>query len=225
MNTGSDLPPFLLSKKVWAAAVAVVVVIVVWSTIVWVNKIDNKGYEKQRDVVTLYQGVKTTLSNCLDKSMQSAGIADRERNSLKDIMIGTAYARAGSGSDDTGDSMLDINAVREAYPNVTPDLYRQLMTTVNGCRDEVAGAQRDLQAYGGEFQKWTETGGPLEKQFRGRYPTSELTAVNGEGKTIFGIEALDFIVTPIILGSAEDASRTKEMPSQQLFPSGSPSNS
>lgn len=223
---GSTPSPFQKYKTLIIVGVVAAVVLVfglsIWG---WLNGIDNEANTRQRSLITLYQGVETKLSTCLDNSMQAAGIAKQERDSLKDMMIGTALARSKNGSSSEG-AVLNINAVNEALPqNVSNDLYKQLMTTVTGCRNEVAGAQQNLQAYGGEFDIWTQTGGVFEKMVRGKYPNEKLKAVNADGDTLTGRDALDFIVTPISTTDAKDAVTSKEMPSQQLFPSSSPTSS
>ena len=223
MNIGSDF-----KLKPWMIISAVLVGIVLVGLIMasWINSVKNEGFTLQRAVITKYQGVETELSTCLDNSMVAAGVAQKERDTLKDVLIGTASARYQDGSGkavDPANSQIAINVIVEAYPQITDELFRQLMTISTGCRNQVKGAQQDLQAYGGRFDTWTQTGPWYEKWLRNDYPDDRLKVTGTNGSQVTARDALDFIVTPISTGEAKDAVTSKNMPNQQLFPSASPS--
>lgn len=186
----------------------------------WMNGIQNDGITRQNEVVSVYNDMKIELSTCLDNSMQAAGIAQQERSTLQDILIGTASARYKDGTG-PANSQIAITAIQEAYPNVSDALFKQLMTIVVGCRNQVAGAQSKLQYIGNGFSTWTQTGGVFEKMVRAQFPDSRLKVIGIDGHAITGRDALEFITQPILTGDADQASKTHTMPAQTLFPSAS----
>lgn len=184
----------------------------------WVNGIQNDGITRQNEVVAVYNEMKIELSTCLDNSMQAAGIAQQERSTLQDVLVGTASARYQNGTG-PANSQIAITAIQEAYPNVSDALFKQLMTIVVGCRNQVAGAQDKLQYVGNGFSTWTQTGGVFEKMVRAQFPDSRLKVIGIDGRAITGRDALDFIIQPILTGDADQAGKTHTMPAQTLFPS------
>lgn len=209
------------------AGVVVLAVVVGLVFVGWVNGVKNEGISRQNDVITKYRGLETTLSTCLDNSMTAAGIAQQERNSLKDILIGTASARYqnADGTVNTGipdNTSIAFSAVHEAYPTVSDDLFRQLMTTAIGCRNQVSGVQQDLQALGNRFLTWTQTGSVFEKGIRSDFPDDRLAVIGPDGEKLYGADALEFIVTPISTQEAKDAMTSKVQPSQDLFGTSKP---
>lgn len=189
----------------------------------WMNNIENDGFERQRSIIQVNNGVEIELSNCLDKSMVAAGIAQEERDSVREILIGTATARY-EGDSQPGDSMITINAIRESYPEISDELYRQFMTAVLGCRNETADAQKKVQAFGSSFDTWTQTGSIFEKPFRSQYPDERLTVIGPDGSELTGREALDHIITPISTDEAKQATRDRKLPQQSFGPQGSPTS-
>ncbi|MGB4767785.1 MAG: hypothetical protein WBP22_00850 [Candidatus Saccharimonas sp.] len=228
MTDNNERKPFWQRPGTIIPAVAVLIALVAgFIAVTWVNGINNDAFGRQRDVITKYQALETQLSTCLDNSMTAAGIAQQERNSLRDILIGTASARYqnADGTVNTGipeGAGIAFSAIQEAYPTVSNELYRQLMTTAIGCRNQVTGVQQDLQALGGRFDTWTQTGGIVEKMIRDNYPDERLAVIGPDGERLLGKEALDFIVTPISTADAKTAMTSKELPSQNLFPSAQP---
>lgn len=222
MNVGSD---FKLKPWMYGVAAGLVVLMVIFGILNWQRSVRAEGYEWQNNVKAKYQGVQTELSTCLDNSLQAAQIASQERASLKDVLVGTISARyqGNDGKDvNPANAQLVINAVKEAYPQVDNELFRQLMTIATGCRNKVAGTQQDLQAYAARFKSWTKQSDIITGSIREGFPNDDLVVQGLNGK-ITGKQALEFIAEPIITGSADEASKTKQMPNQQLFPSASPS--
>lgn len=197
-------------------AVLVVIVIGVISFLSWANSIDNDGYERQRDVVTQYNTYQTSLSNCLDKSKVGASIAGEEYDRLKDTLTAVVGVRYKDGSPLDGDGGALVSALREAYPTIDNSLWKQVMDTAMGCRDEVAGVNNELQSLAGRFDKWRNTGGIFTKHYRSKYPTDELKVASLNGQ-LTGQAALDFIVNPLTTDEAADALKTHTMPEQDLF--------
>jgi len=204
-------------------AVAIVVLIASLGIVGWVNGIQNDGFTRQQQVDLEYGNMQIELSKCLDNSMKSAQIAQAERDSLKDILVGTASARYPDGAG-PANSQIAITAIHEAYPNVSDELFKQLMTIVVGCRNQFAGEQEKLRWVAINFNTWTQTGEWYEKPIRGSlFPDDRLKATGADGRVITGRAALEFITQPILTGDAGDATKTKTMPEQTLFPSATPS--
>lgn len=225
-NTPSDAPVGGFKFKAWMAwaAVGLVLIMVVFGVLNWQRAVRAEGYEWQNSAKSKYQAVQTQLSTCLDNNLTAAQIAGQERSSLKDVLIGTINARyqdSRGQAVNPANAQLVINAVKEAYPQVSDELFRQLMTVATGCRNQVAGAQQDLQAYAGRFKTWTKQGDVITGSIREGFPNDEFVVRGLNGK-ITGKDALEFVAEPIITGSADEASKTKQMPSQQLFPPSSP---
>lgn len=194
----------------------------------WRNGVNNEGFEWQRNTVTKYQGVQVELSTCLDNSTLSAQVASSERQSLKDLLIGTASARYqgqnanGTLNAATVTTPVMFNAVHEAYPQVSNELFERLMTTAVGCRNQLAGAMEDLQAFAGRFDIWAHTGNIWVKPVRKNWPNQELEVTGLGGVKITGKAALKFLAEPIITGDAAKAVQSHVMPDRQLFPTATP---
>lgn len=208
--------------KPWMGVMASVLVLLVaiLSVLNWQRSVRAEGYEWQNGAKAKYEAVQTQLSTCLDSSMTAAQIAGQERSSLKDVLTGTINARyqtSGGQAVDPANAQLVISAVTEAYPQVSDELFRQLMTIATGCRNQVAGAQQDLQAYTARFKTWTKQGDVITGSVREGFPNDEFVVQGLNGK-ITGKAALEFVAEPIITGAADEASKSKQMPNQQLFP-------
>ena len=188
-----------------------------------INSIDNEGFEKQRDVLQQYNIYQTELSTCLDNTNIASQIAVEEYQQVKDVFTAIVGARYGDeGALSEGGAF--VSALQEQYPEIDRSLWKQLMTTAVGCRNQVAGVNNELQSVASRFDKWCNTGGLWAKMFRSRYPTDELKVMSFSGP-VTGQAALDFLTTPITTSEATNAIRTHEMPTQDLFPGGDPSPS
>lgn len=221
-----------LKSHVTLVVIAALVIVLGLSTLGflnWQRGVRQQGYEWQNNVVVKYQKVQTTLSTCLDNSQLSSQIAQQERQSLRDTLTAVVQARYV----DANGKAIDVNTqagqaviikvIQEQYPDVSPALFQQLMTIAVGCRNEVAGAQEDLQAFAGRFQTWIKGGNVFDGAIREAFPNDELQ-VQGLNGTITGKAALRFIAEPILTSDASTASKTKTMPSQTLFPSAAPAS-
>lgn len=214
-------------RLVGIIAGVVVLGLIVLSFFNWQRGVRAEGYEWQNNTLVKYMRVQTTLGTCLDNTMISAQIAQQERQSLKDTLTAVVQARYVDASGKTVDvatpqgQAIMIQVIQEAYPNVSPDLFKQLMTVAVGCRNEVSGAQQDLQAYAGRFQTWTKGGNVFDGAVREEFPNDELQ-VRGLNGTLAGKAALRFIVEPITTSEASESMQTKTMPQQTLFPSAEP---
>lgn len=219
MSNGGNLPQPLQwarehLKLVITVAIAVALLIVVYAVISWTNGINNDGFGRQRDVVTLYNQYQTELSTCLDNTKIGARIAEEEYRQVENVLtavVGARYRDAGALS---GDSL--VSALAEQYPQIDRSLWRQLMTVAIGCRQEVAGVNGQLQHVAGSFDRWASQGGVFEKLVRKNWPDDRLKVVGLNG-TLTGRDALQFIITPITTAEAQRAVQTHEMPSQDLF--------
>ena len=213
-------------KWVVAGVIALVVAFIGLGIANWNRAVSAEGYERQNSLMALYRGIETNLGTCLDSTDLAIQIAERERATLKDTLkavVSARYVDANGKLVDVGTpagQTIMINVIKEAYPNVSPDLFKQLMTVAVGCRKEVAGAQTRLQAFAADFLTWRKQGKVLEGSIREQYPNDELVVqgLNGELK---GMAALRFMVEPISTAEAKETMKTKVMPRQQL-PSGEP---
>jgi hypothetical protein len=199
------------------AAIAVVLLIIFLVFMSWKNGIHNEGFEKQRDVVTLYNNYQTALSTCLDQTNISSQVAAENLEQVKNALTAIVGARY---SDEKGALSSDgpiVSALVEQYPEIDSSLWQQLMTTAVGCRAQVAGANGQLQHVAAKFDTWTHQGSWYAKAFRNNWPNDELKVVTLNGG-VTGREALDFIVTPLTTGEAKNALLAHEMPNQDLFP-------
>lgn len=217
-NVTKWLPLIIIS------AVVLALVIAVFSVLNWQRSVKADGEQWQNNTVAKYQAVQTQLGTCLDNTVMSAQVAQQERQTLKDTLAAVAQARY---VDSTGKPVdigtpqgqtIAIKIIQEAYPSVSPDLYKQLMTVAVGCRNQVAGTQQDLQAYAARFKTWTKGGSFIDGTIRKSFPNDNLK-VQGLNGQLTGRAALDFIAEPISTQAASDAMKTKTMPQQTLFPS------
>lgn len=188
----------------------------------WQRAVRAEGEDMQNKTTAKYQAVQTTLSTCLDKSLQAASVAQQERDSLRGVLTDVIKERSNKGQTAIpSDAGMVISVVAEQYPSISPDLYKQLMTVVTGCRNEVNGTQLDLQAFAARFKSWTKAGSFVDGLIRESYPNDNLVAEGPNGQ-LKGKTALEFMAAPIITDEADAASKNKRMPQQQLFPSASP---
>jgi hypothetical protein len=215
-------------RRLLIAVVAIVVMLsIFWRIASWINDIDNKGFNRQRDVVKEYNIYQTQLSTCLDNTNISSQIAQAEYEQVKNALTAIVAARYkdANGQPTRADSVLGggalISALQEQYPEIDRSLWKQFMNTAIGCRNQVAGEMGKLQYVAGNFDTWANTGGLIEKRFRGRYPTDELKVIGLNGP-LTGRPALEFLTQPVLTSDATNAVRTHEMPSQDLFPDTTP---
>lgn len=213
------------NKVLVAIAIGILILVIsVISVLNWQRSVKAEGEQWQNNMTAKYQGVQTLLSTCLDNTSLSAQVAQQERQSLKDTLTAVAQARYVDASGKLVDisapqgQAIAIKIIQEAYPNVSPDLYKQLMTVAVGCRNQVAGNQQDLQAYAARFKTWTKSGSFIDGTIRESFPNDNLK-VQGLNGQLTGRAALDFIAEPIIAQAASDAAESKTMPQQSLFPS------
>jgi hypothetical protein len=230
----SDYPTFLgpewVQKHKTPLAVAgtlVVLAIVVISFLSWANGIHNDGFRRQREVVQEYNNYQTSLSTCLDNSSISTQMAQAEYSQFRDVMTAVIAARYQTptgqqtgASDVLGGGAL-ISALQEAYPDVDRSLWKQAMSTAVGCRNQVANEMNKLQYVAASFDSWTNTGNVFARHYHRKWPNGQLK-IQGLTGTLTGQDALDFLTQPVLTTSATQAVRTHTMPSQQLFPSSSP---
>lgn len=206
---------------------AITMVIGVMGILDWQRAVHAEGEKRQNNTFAMYQAVQTQLGTCLDNTSLSAQIAERERESLKSTLAAVIQARYVDPSGKPLDiakpdgEAVAIRFLQEAYPNISPDLYKQLMTVAVGCRNQVAASQQNLQVYAANFKSWTKAGSFLDGIIREKFPNDRLK-VQGLNGQLTGMEALDFIAEPITTQAASDATRTKRMPEQTLFPSAPP---
>lgn len=212
----------------WIGAVLIVALVMsVFGVLNWQRSVRAQGETYQYNVGAKYQNVQTQLGTCLDNTVLSAQIAEQERQSLKETLTAVIQARYTNSNGETLDitstdgQALAIRVLQEAYPNVSPDLYKQLMTVAVGCRNQVAGVQQDLQIYAANFKSWTKSGSFLGGIIRESFPNGSLK-VQGLNGELTGQAALDFITEPITTQAASDAMKNKQMPEQTLFPSAAP---
>ena len=188
----------------------------------WARGVNAEGYQWQNNARAKYQGVQTTLDTCLANTDLSAQVAGQERATIIDGMKAVAAARtANHQSAIPTNATIFVNAVTEANPTISPALYQLLMTTAVGCRNEVNGAQHDMQAFAARFKTWTKEGGVFAGSIRENYPTAELV-VDGSNGVLDGPAALDSMATPIITAEAKSATKNKVMPKPNLFPTAQP---
>lgn len=214
------------AKKHWKALVAGIVavflvVVIPLATFSWINGINNRGYEWQRNTLSMYQGVQQSLGTCLGNTVIGAQVAQEERESLKDTLTGVIsrrYPTDSQGKVDVQSAGVLITAVQEQYPTIPNDLFKQLMTNAVGCRNEFSGEMKDLQAYAGRFEIWAHQGGIFEKKVRNNWPNDLLKVTGMRGEVLTGAEAIVFLTTPITTQEAADAVLTHRLPNQELFP-------
>ncbi len=212
-------------KLVAISAAVIVAIVSVFGFLNWQRSINAAGYEWQNNALAKYQGIQTTLSTCLDNTRMGAQVAERERQTIIDGMKAIVAARTANHQEAIpGDATVFVNAVAEAYPQISSDLYKQLLTVAVGCRNEVNGAQKDMQSYAARFKTWTKEGNVLEGNIREQFPNAELV-VQGPNGPLTGKAALESMATPIITKEAGDATTNKTMPTENPFPSASPSPS
>lgn len=209
----------------------VLVVLVVFG--LWYNNQQTRiktfanGYGQEKHLTVLANSVQIDLSNCLDKSAQTAGITQAEYNSLKGTLVSVAMARyqTAGGQPTTASAVAGtgkfFSAVFENNPTIDLSGWKTLVSVVDGCRDDVAGDQKHLQIAVADFQTWTQGGGPIfTHSWRSSFPDNNLVVVDPVTlQKMHGQDALSFLTRVISLSSASQAVHSGVMPEQTLFPS------
>lgn len=72
------------------------------------------------------------FDNMWKKISQSSQVTDAQKDAMKEVFVGYAQARSGTG----GSSASFINAVREAVPQFDAATFRNLQNIITGSRDE-----------------------------------------------------------------------------------------
>jgi hypothetical protein len=211
-------------KKHWKLLVGIAVALLIGLTplliISFNNGANDDGNRKQNQLMTMYRTMSQQLSDCLNITRLGAQIAVAERESFKDTMTSIVLAESGNGKPvDIGVNSVAITTLQRAYPTISNELFKELAANAVGCRREFVGRMDHLQFAAGEFKSWTETGGFFDRSIHNNFPTDKLTVVVG-GEKRTGQEALDFMITPIMTTEALQATETKVMPDQNVFPSG-----
>lgn len=98
------------------------------------------GEARLRNAITAKQkDNQSEFDNLWKKVSQVAQVAEKDRDSLKDIIIAHAEARTGSGGG--GEVM---KWVQESVPTVPPDTMRNLQNLIAGSRDSFTQRQKEL---------------------------------------------------------------------------------
>lgn len=199
-----------------AVGVTAIVALLGFAFASWINAIHNDGWTRQRAVTQQYNVYQTSLSTCLDNSQVGAQIATEEYSQVKDLLTSVVSARYSDEGALNGTSGAFVSALQEQYPAIDRTLWKQLMTTAIGCRNQVADTNNELQSVAQRFDTWAHTGGIFAKPFRSKFPNTDLVVIGLNGP-LTGEQALAFLVTPITTGEAATAIRTQQMPNQDLF--------
>lgn len=229
-NTPSTFDPATFVKKYLKPIIAAIVVVVLgFSILAYVNYtigVRNEGERQEQDLSALYNQSKASLSACLDQGQIAAQVTEKEYDSLKEILVGTASARYvdANGNSTNASGVLGggqfISALQENYPQVDQRSWQNLQTVVVGCRDEFQGKQDQIQVFAATFNKWRVSNNLVNANIKSDFPSNELKVTTETGDTLYGMAAYDRITRVVSVADATKAFETGKLDQQDLFSSG-----
>lgn len=176
------------------------------------NSTLKEGTRLENSLVAQYRNAQISLSSHVNTIYEQAGIADRKSEKLTEALRAYVGGRNLGNGNPTSERQAFINAVSEAVPNLGKnglDIYDRLADRAYAGRQQFQNEQRLVQDQARNFRVWLRDG-VFRQIFVGMVgmPDKQLNAVNSQGVTVYGEEALKVIETPVIASQASDAFRT-----------------
>jgi len=173
-------------------AFALIAVIVAVSLFATYQNVKSEGIRRESELSALYLNGENKLSTCVVQTTNSVGLANAQTESLVKVFT-TAIGERNQSNDQAV-----FTALKEAYPDTAglDKTYQNVLSTINGCRDDYAGAQTRVLQSVKDFKSWKD-GSFTTRLFAQSFPDEHLEITIG-GTTLTGTEALKKVGTPIV---------------------------
>jgi hypothetical protein len=186
----------------------------------------NKGEEYEQKLEALHSFSVQSLGTCIDQGAVSADVAEEEFAKIKGILVeaaGARYQNNSTAQDAIGGGTL-FSAVSEAYPQLDQSSWRNLQTTVVGCREEFQGTQDRIQATAADFETWQTNDSLFSGWVKDNFPNDALEITDpSTGTVLTGEPAYQYLTAVVTVQSAKTAFGDGTVEQQDLFSSESPS--
>lgn len=205
-----------LSARLIAGLVVVAVLLVAAvSVFVAINNAQRTGTAKQAALTAQYTAAQTELSTLIGSVKDSLGVANIKAEKMDEILTGAITGRydGKSGAGSVEDAHLVINAIFEAYPDMTPlSSYDTVITTITAGRQSFADQQNLLQDRIRDFETWRKSG-LIHRQVVAwaGIPDDTLRAAIGDD-VVYGMAALDRMQRLVLAEGTTDAYDSGVMP-------------
>ena len=115
---------------------------------VWVMGTYNEAASLKNQYTSKVSANEASFDNMWKKIQQTAQVPEAQKNAFREVFENYAAARTGTGG---GGSLM--NWIKEAIPNVDLSIYKDLMNTITGSRDEWTRNQIELVSISNEYNQ------------------------------------------------------------------------
>jgi hypothetical protein len=201
-------------------------ILVLWLGVSFImhQVVANRLNTDQNNLMAEYNDTAVSLTKCEQQTKASVGAATANSDAVAKIVVDAVkgrYNHDAQGNPTTSvNNSLVLQAVQEAYPNTNnvSEIYRDALTTINGCQSDFADAQQKLQADIAVF-KTHRNGSWTARKFGGtNYPTSDLEITVG-GNVLTGKNALRQLQQIVATSGARTARDSGTVSSEDPFAS------
>ncbi len=184
-----------INNKVIGGIIAGVAVLALIIGIVTIKAhVYNAGLVKEKQIVELNNNNTIQLNQYVASLKEQVGIANVKSNALDKILKDAVSARYNpTQMSDPSSKGSFYSAMHEAYPNIDVSVYDQIITFVQGQRQDYALLQKQLQSMLADFDTWR--GSFPNSLFAGGFPDHWLVVSDDNGNRIDGQKALDYLNT------------------------------
>ena len=156
--------------------------------------VGNVALQKEKAIVQLNNNNTIQLNQYVASLKEQVGIANVKSNALDKILKDALSARYNpTQMADPNSKGSFYSAMHEAYPNIDVSVYDQIITFVQGQRQDYALLQKQLQSMLADFDTWR--GSFPNSMFTGSVPDHWLVAQDDSGNKLTGQAALDYLNT------------------------------
>lgn len=184
-----------------------------------VNSAQKTGTQKEAALSAQYSVAQNELSTLIGSVKDSLGVANMKADKMDQILTDAITGRYdGKGTASVSDAQLVINAIHEAYPDMTPlNTYDQVITTITSGRQAFKDQQNKLLDMLRDFETFRKSGLINRQVVKiAGIPDDTLRAAIGKD-VVFGTAALERMYSIVLAEGTVEAYETGVMP--DLVPS------
>ncbi len=219
MQESNDFGSLLKQYRSTIIIGAVVALVVVIGGILFFvnNGVKNNGNTKEAGLNAQYSVNINTLSDCIIRIRESAGVVQGQTEAFDRIMTDAVKGRYDEGSSAQVGGGTLFSAITEAYPDLSGVTggYDKVLSVVNGCRTDYRGMQNKLLDMIREYDTW-RTGSWTVRTFGSEFPSANLNAKKGD-QILEGKQALIQMKTIVVVEEANTAYETGTLEAEDPF--------
>lgn len=179
-----------------------------------VHTYDNWILASQQTVLTRYSAAQNELSTLIGSVKDSLGVANIKAEKMDQILTDAITGRyEGKGTASVSEAQIVINAIHEAYPDMTPlDTYDQVITTITAGRQSFKDQQNKLLDMLRDFETFRKAGLVHRQVVKwAGLPDDTLRAAIGQD-VVYGTAALERMNRLVLTEGTVEAYETGVMP-------------